>query len=124
MKSFYMTYEHPWKFGKNITSRRAAFRFFHANAGGIVGQSALGAWDLAKAEEVASDRDWQVTWEYDDFEPGSECAILHDEEGNVLASLGGIGGATDEYRRVVQAELASEALYNETKAWGSCAHAR
>jgi len=95
---------------------------------------------LAEAEVYAWDHDWVFSWEYDDNgcsgcdcgSPDCPCAsgaehetlgcILFNREqrahGNVippqiaLASLWGICEPTTEYRRVVEAELASEALYN------------
>ena len=81
--------------------------------------------DLALAERTAKSRGWQVRWtddwsldhqrEFDCYEDGDpetcEMAALYDEEGTVLASLGCIDGATDEYRRVIEAELADEAMY-------------
>lgn len=87
--------------------------------------------DLAAAEEHAEDAGWAVEWEHDqdpdiswmDDEQLEEMdrgvtemltAVLKDEDGNVLAALGGIHlsarGRRDPYGRVVEAELASEAL--------------
>ena len=101
---------------------RTAYRFFHANMGGIVGQRALGAISLARAEEHASAHGWYSEWKYDEYghqeyweesgyipEEVLAC-ILYDEAGNVLDSLWGIGDPDRSYRRVVEAELASEAL--------------
>ena len=76
---------------------------------------------LAKAEQEAEARDWTVEWSYDDLpydmgdaetEMPSEVlvAVLKDASGNVLGSLGGIGDPDSNYRRVVEAELALEAL--------------
>lgn len=45
-----------------------------------------------------------------------EWARLEDEDGNTLASLGGIVDADSAYRRVIEAELASEALYDVRRA--------
>ena len=96
---------------------------------------------LAVAEVLAA-RGWRVVWE-DDWDVGShrdfygpdsayadrepdtcETAALVDESGDVLASLGCIDDATDEYRRVVAAELAAEALGELTTAPtdGQCDH--
>ena len=86
-----------------------------------------GARALAHAEAHARENNWDVRWT-DDLEEcigcecgGSECpcftrephetlcAMLVDEYGSGLASLSGICGATNKYRRVVEAELALEA---------------
>lgn len=78
--------------------------------------------ELALAEAYAKRHDWSVVWEPDweignhqefyggdlrDGEPATcEVATLYDEHGECLASLGCIDDATDEYRRVVAAQLA------------------
>lgn len=83
--------------------------------------------DLAAAEIYAKDRDWTFDWSWDecgDLGDHSEwCDVKgrHDHyiehcalsgaDGNVLEALGGIIDADNKYRRVVQAELASQALY-------------
>lgn len=78
---------------------------------------------LARAEAEAEARGWTVTWE-DDPEEWQGCderpfevliAVLRDENGAVLDSLGGIGMTGDrktdqDYGRVIEAELAHEAL--------------
>ena len=101
-----------------------------------------GAKRLALAEQYAKDHDWVFEWEYDQdgcsgcdcgstecaCASGDEhetlCCILRDSEpsmhdsygrprgGAVLASLGGICSVTSDYRRVVEAELALEAVYD------------
>ncbi len=78
---------------------------------------------LARAEAEAEDRGWTVTWEDDPEEwQGDDerpfevlVAVLRDANGNVLGSLGNIGMSgntrTDrDYARVIEAELAEEAL--------------
>lgn len=112
---------------------RQAFRFFHKNAGGIVGQAAIGAWLLAKAEEYAVTQDWQVIWDWDTFYHGScdewlgcpegckkehevLCCCVQDANGEVLASLCGIADADQSYARVVEAELKLEAMSNQLPA--------
>ena len=80
---------------------------------------------LARAEAEAEARGWTVNWEDDPEEwQGNDerpfevlVAVLRDENGQVLASLGGVGMTgnrkTDQdYGRVVEAELAAEALAN------------
>lgn len=92
---------------------------------------------MRKAERHAADAGWTVTWmveedpmwdddvdrehtDYDQF-----LALLHDEDGELLASLGCIdlgpnqypdhGDRTDPYVRVVEADLALEAMSYQTK---------
>lgn len=87
--------------------------------------------DLASAERFAQTRDWEFEWEsdwsigshqkfygkdsaYEDSEPGTcESCVLRDSDGNALESLGCIDDADSNYRRVIEAELASEAMYRE-----------
>jgi hypothetical protein len=106
------------------------FQFFRDNAGYIVGERALGALRLAQAEQYAQVNGWEFEWT-NDFDGciGCDCnsescpcstgefhevyvAVLRDEDGHVLASLGGICQPESDpaYRRVVNAELALEAL--------------
>jgi hypothetical protein len=88
--------------------------------------------ELAAAEKAASSRGWVFSWEEDaDGDangegPAESCSVYArcQDCGNVhtelalrghdlsypLASLCGIAGADDSYRRVIQAELAAEAL--------------
>ena len=108
---------------------RRRWRFFLDNAGGIVGERARYAMMLARAEMHAEAADWYVLWEPDEspdlswLEPGQEvgevlCAVLvrmpqSSNDGNlssVLASLCGIVDPDSSYRRVVEAELALEAM--------------
>lgn len=83
---------------------------------------------LALAEEQAKGLGWEFEWTndwgvgshkdyygagscYEDSEPNTcEFCVCKDENGETLASLGCIDDATRDYRRVVEAELASEAL--------------
>ena len=107
----------------------AAYKFFKANAGWATppGRAAC-ALALARAEADAADHDVTFVWEDDSdayfcdpegyegaeeilscmaFQP-CECCGKPDE---VVASLGGIADPNDDYRRVVEAELALEATY-------------
>ncbi len=110
-----------------MTSRED-FRFFRDNAGYIVGERTLSALRLAQAEQHAQANRWEVEWANDldgcigcDCESEScacstgEChevyvAVLRDEAGHVLASLGSICQPDRAYMRVVGAELVLEAL--------------
>jgi hypothetical protein len=111
-----------------------AYRFFFANAGYIVGQRAVCALQLARAEQYADDNDWQTEWVDDDCPDLSWMSeqeqaqphevlgcVLKDADGNVLASLWGITDPDAGYIRVVKAELASEAVYNEQQLARVCA---
>jgi len=80
-----------------------------------------GAMKLARAEREAEERGWKVEWEYDEtpYDMGDAetempnevlVAVLKDANNNVIGSLSGIGDPDDNYRRVVEAELALEAL--------------
>lgn len=87
--------------------------------------------ELAQAEEYAKREDWTFSWEDDwslgmshadyygpgsvyenqDREPHScESCILRDRHGDILASLGCVDDADQDYHRVVEAELALEAM--------------
>jgi hypothetical protein len=113
---------------KSMTRHQKAIAFFmkHAGYARKPGESVAQAMRhtatrLAKAEQYAIDHGWSVEWQNDpesyqmgDAEdtPPNEVlwAALRDEDGNVLASLGGIGDPSREYGRVVEAELALEAM--------------
>lgn len=77
---------------------------------------------LAQAEMSAAVRGWFVSWETDP-EPWDGdtpyygplwIAILRDREGDCLASIGSVAcpGQASDYGRVIDAELADEAIYN------------
>ena len=109
---------------------RKAWKFFHRNAGWIVGEQAISAAHLARAEQWALEVGVVYEWVDDDTpcdgdcdcpnpRPSYEGCILYRDtkcqscgngEREHLASLWGICGATPEYRRVVEAELALEAM--------------
>jgi hypothetical protein len=115
--------------------RQSAVRFFYSNAGFYhdpkVETRNQGRWrcarEMARAERESYVRGWHVGWSEDwtcgshikEFgadcypkEPATcESAILVDADDNVLASLGCIDDASDAYRRVIEAELAVEALH-------------
>jgi hypothetical protein len=115
-----------------MTPRQQQIRFFAENAGYATPPGRMAcAKALADAENFASAHDWEVSWEWDeggdlgdhdywcgreDCSHEIECAILRDPHGNVLASLGSIIDADRAYRRVVAAELASEAMHVEQEA--------
>jgi hypothetical protein len=116
-----------------------AVAFFYEQAGWSYNPSnetaeegrARGALRLATAEDYAQTHDWMFAWEpdpepcycdADSHEHEVEFCVLfdraHDDfdavgrllKRRILASLYGICGATREYRRVVEAELALEAM--------------
>jgi len=114
----------------------SAVRFFFSHAGyswnHLTETPRDGRWrcarDLTRAEAYAHANDWTFEWT-DDWSIGShvrefgaesypeepstcECCVLRDSDGRVLSSLCCIDDASAEYRRVVQAELATEALAN------------
>jgi len=110
-----------------------AFRFFYANAGYIVGKRAVGAIALARAERWASQLGYEYRWNfeqenYNDFlgDHAYWCADerasrQHEHEvfycvlethGRILASLGGIIDPTYASCRVIEAELALEAMHD------------
>jgi len=102
---------------------RRAWRFFHENAGGVVGEAAVTAAALARAEERAREEGLTFSWIPDDDADLSwmserERAQDHEvlicvafgPEGRSMACLGGIVDPCNAYRRVVEAELALEAL--------------
>lgn len=112
---------------------RNLWKFFHAHAGGIVGQRAVNALHLARAYDWLGEQVENgvliVCWECDQYADRGPrdwdwsdadirrwdraehevlwCSI-RDAEGNVLTSLGGIWDPDQDYRRVVEAELAEE----------------
>lgn len=102
---------------------RKAYDFFKEHAGYVVGRRGMGALELARAEAYADEHGWEAIWEDDpeewllDVERPEEVltCVLRDENGVVIGSLGGIdmSGNTRQdrdYRRVVEAELALEAM--------------
>jgi len=102
---------------------RATWRFFFFEAGYVVGERALGAARLARAEAalgtMVDDGAARVRWEDDpdsaaDGEPGLLSCLVERPCGacgrwEVVASLGGVFDDRD-HRRVVVAELACEVL--------------
>lgn len=98
-------------------------RFFREHGAQLVGHASRVGLDLARAEREMEKRGWTVEWHWDDDADWSWMderqrkqehevyyAVLKDRKGEVLASLGGIFDPDNKYRRVVEAELASEAL--------------
>lgn len=105
------------------------YRFFHRNAGYVVGRRAASALALAKAELLLEQYDLHVAWDIDEFaddsfvdtwEPAAKkawrsrehyawVAMCKNPYGAVLACTSGIFDPDEDYRRVVAAELALEA---------------
>jgi len=126
---------------------RQAVRFFAENAGSIVGECWQGAIALARAEQTAQELDFSFEWEWDD---GADLSWMTDKERErehqcealvvrlgsdsgsdrwhrrpVLATLSGIIDRDRNYTRVVEAELAMEAIgsYVDLIAQSANAHA-
>lgn len=116
---------------------REAYEFFR-NINGSVGRHAEAGLHLARAEAYASEHDWTVEWQGEDdvdlswcecqakvrdaraskHDHEVLCAVLKDAHGKVLGSLGNIVDADHAYTRLVEAELASEAMPDAIKASG------
>ncbi len=111
---------------KQKTPKQQAYLFFLRNAGYSydpktetkqAGRSRC-ARQLAKAERDAAALGFTFEWQEDDIfashghdEHPNTCEVCFCLDGDkVLASLGCIDDATREYRRVIEAELALEAL--------------
>jgi hypothetical protein len=88
-----------------------------------------GAKLLAEAEAFAEAHRWKVEWKEDpeEYQMGDAetehpkevlVAVLKDRNGRVLGSLGGIGDPTKNYGRVIEAELALEAMDDYLKSRG------
>jgi hypothetical protein len=116
----------------------SAVRFFYSNAGYSydpkIETRNQGRWrcarEMARAEKYGREHNWQFDWEddwsigshkdyygedsaYSDKEPSTceSCTLVSEDGNSVLASLGCIDDASDAYRRVIEAELAVEALH-------------
>ena len=101
---------------------RDRFRFFHEHAGYVVGEAAVCALRLARAEERAERLGLRVEWEPEHEPWDGDCpappivAFAYvprlDDHKLSLASLGmvGLNDWRDHYKRVVEAELFAEAL--------------
>jgi len=95
-----------------------AIAFFRKRAGyakrageSVVEARRRAAKALATAEAEASARGWRVEWEGDpDGDHENFGAILRDSHGHVVVSRWGIEKSGRDHRRVVEAELALEAL--------------
>ncbi len=97
------------------TALRAAWRFFLEHAGYATppGRAAC-ALELARAERWAGEQGVTFAWQHDP-EPWDADAPAPDEVlcctasyGDESVALCGIGDPSDEYRRVIQAELSRE----------------
>jgi hypothetical protein len=116
------------------TPKQAAFDFFYANAGYSYDPKtetkhkgrARCARELAKAERDAAALGYWFEWISDhpfnshgsdrsEWPETCEICICRDENGKSLTSLSCIDDATRESRRVIEAELASEALAEVSK---------
>lgn len=127
----------PTKAGRSKAAKAkkqltAAQLFFYENAGYSVGKGETQeqgrircAIELAQAEKYARNLEWEFIWDWDECpdlswmteeEQAEEhevlcCRIPDPEKPRYsLASLSGITDPDSNYRRVIEAELASEAL--------------
>ena len=100
-------------------NRVEAVEFFYRHAGFSYrpGVESKEAGRLRMAVELAHAEAWarvalEFSWssDLDADEVDAEYCIARDQRRFVVASLGGIVGADDDWRRVVEAELASEVL--------------
>jgi hypothetical protein len=108
-----------------------SYRFMFENAGYVVGERAKCALALARAEQWMSERDddeYRIRWDWDDDVDLSwmdekerakphECTYCVIEQRceccgrwRCIVALNGIVDADDKYKRVVEAELATEAM--------------
>lgn len=111
---------HEWERRGLVPQPRGAVLFFYDHAGWATPPGrAKSALRLAIAEHEAEVRWWRVEW---DFELGLEddgwsaSLLVDDDEGDNLASVGGIDDESyhdPNFRRVVEAELALEALASD-----------
>lgn len=116
-------------FAWSLSDRQRRILFFREHAGYCVGRRILGAMELADAEIAAEQARIRFEWHWDDDADWSwmdqECfakaklreqehevfyCLALDDDGECLASLGSIFDPSNEYRRVIEAELAQEAL--------------
>lgn len=109
----------PAEHSPNVSSDlKRRYEFFRSQ--GYGSQTAI---SLARAEKAAEERGWECEWEHDE-DPDLSWAdeqqlaeirevltcVLKDEDGQVLDALGGISDPSREYSRVVEAEMALNAL--------------
>lgn len=105
---------------------RKDFQFFFREAGYVVGERAKGAIALARAESYAAERGWSFDWPEDNDADWSwmdkrekerphevYACVLRDADGRAIESLWSIFDPDDAYIRVIQAELALEAMCRE-----------
>lgn len=103
-----------------MTTLCERYRFFRAHAGGIVGEAAVCALALARAEERADalglSAHFESCWSpWDGDCPAPAIHVdgwIEDPSGRVVASLGSIGieSWSDPYVRVAKAEMFADAL--------------
>ena len=115
---------------RQVTRRQAApaakaVNFFRRHAGyskganeSISSAKRRRATALARAEAEATARGWRVEWEGDpDGDPNTGVAalgaVLRGSDGEHLSSLWGITDMSRDHKRVVEAELALQALGDE-----------
>jgi hypothetical protein len=105
-----------------MTVNRNDWKFFLDHAGYCTPPGrVVCAKEYAECERLASDLGYTFEWEWDDlpWDPGDMAGpppkevlgcVMKDPKGREVESLWGIGDPDRNYRRVVEAELASEHL--------------
>lgn len=114
------------------------YLFFKEHGGQLVGRQAEMALRSARAEKWLEEHEdeYTVVWDFEEYPSGGprdwgwddkaieawdkddhicEYCRIEDADGNILDSLGDIWDASDEYRRVVAAEMAYEVMDEHTK---------
>ncbi len=108
----------------------SAVKFFHENAGYCYNPATETqeegkrrcALSLAVAEQWAQDNDIEAEWQWDDAPWDGDCPAPDElwgcilKHGDSVASLWSIADPDANYRRVIEAELASELLHIEQDA--------
>lgn len=93
------------------------YRFFREHGGGVIGEDALCAFNLARAELEAEKLEFVATWEPDceeyllgdgEEQPNEVWGCIVVAPSGEQASLWGIADPTRAYSRVIEAELALE----------------
>jgi hypothetical protein len=109
-----------------MTRKQEQFQFFYKHAKTQTkrqGRAAC-ARHLAAAERYFYEKGWRIEWHHEldagvvnhtaeDGVETCEFALLLDADSNILASRGCIDNADSDYKRLIRAELALEAMEND-----------